>query len=182
MSRIGKREIKIGENVNVEINPSRVIVTGPLGKLEQDYNPIIKIEKDNDVLRVINTNTSKRQKILANALHGTTNSNLMNMIEGVSKGYKKELKIIGVGYRAKLEGNNLILSLGFSHPVKYEIPDLVKIEVPKPTQIFVSGIDKQLVGNVAAIIRDYKKPEPYGGKGIRYIDENVIRKAGKQSK
>ena len=180
MSRIGKREIIIPDGVNVNYNNSVITAKGKLGELNINIDPVIDVQIKDNKINVINTNTNKRNKKFANSIHGTTNANILNIIKGVSEGYKKEMKIIGVGYKAKLEGSNLVLSLGFSHPVVYKIPEGIKVEVPKPTELSVSGIDKVLVGNTAAQIRDYKKPEPYAGKGIRYVDEHVLRKVGKQ--
>ncbi|NQX83911.1 MAG: 50S ribosomal protein L6 [Mycoplasmataceae bacterium] len=181
MSRIGKRIIALPEGVSANMNGNTITVTGKLGTLSLDKNPVIKVNILENQITVENTNTEKRNNKKSSSLHGTTNANISNLVTGVSKGYKKEMKIIGVGYKTKLVGNALELSLGFSHPVKFEIPEGIKIEVKKPTEFSVSGIDKVLVGNTAAKIRDFKKPEPYGGKGIRYTDEKVLRKAGKQA-
>jgi large subunit ribosomal protein L6 len=175
MSRVGKKPIDIPSNVKVALDGKTVKVEGPKGKLEQKIHQRINAEvKDNQVV-VTRSSDIKLDK----SLHGLTRSLIHNMIIGVTEGYKKELEIHGVGLRAQVQGKNLNLQLGFSHPVNFEIPQGITIVTPKPTQIEISGIDKQQVGEVAAEIRAYYKPEPYKGKGIRYKDEYVRRKAGK---
>ena len=175
MSRIGKNPIEVPEKVKVSINGNHVVVEGPKGKLERDTNDLISLEvKENQVL-VTRPNDAKQSR----ALHGLTRSLVANMVQGVEKGYEKQLKIEGVGYRCQLKGNVLNLSLGFSHPVDFNIPEGVKIEVENQVEVKISGIDKELVGQTAANIRFLRPPEPYRGKGIRYVDEVVRRKAGK---
>lgn len=175
MSRIGKKPITIPSGVKVNLAGRTLKVEGTKGKLELDIHPRMKVEvKDNEVL-VKRPSDIKLDK----SLHGLTRSLIQNMIIGVTEGYIKELEIHGVGLRAQVQGKKLNLQLGFSHPVNYEIPQGITIETPKPTEIVIKGIDKQQVGEVAAEIRDYYKPEPYKGKGIRYKGERVRRKAGK---
>jgi large subunit ribosomal protein L6 len=175
MSRIGKKPITIPANVKVGITGSQVSVEGPRGKLFQQVHPRMKVslqEKSLVVERPTNIRTDR-------ALHGLTRSLLQNMVRGVTEGYAKELEIEGVGYRAQLSGKKLVLSLGFSHPIEYPIPEGIEIKCPKPTNIVVSGSDRQKVGQVAAEIRHFHEPEPYKGKGIRYSGEQIRRKQGK---
>ena len=174
MSRIGKKPINI-KDVDVKIDGQHVTVKGKLGELQLDVHPNITVNVEGDELLVTRPNDAKQNR----ALHGLTRALIANMVKGVSEGYKKTLKIIGVGYRAEMKGNGLLLTIGYSHPIFFIPPAEVKIETPSQDQIVISGIDKELVGNVAAKIRSFRKPEPYKGKGIRYIDEVVIRKAGK---
>ena len=179
MSRIGKQPIPIPSGVEVAIEGSRVRVKGPKGELEHDAPPSITIAKDGDAIVVTRPDDERANR----ALHGLTRSLVANMVTGVSEGYVRELEIVGVGYRAIAQGpQKLELQLGFSHPVQFEAPDGITFEVPQPTRITVRGFDKQLVGQVAANIRKIRKPEPYKGKGIRYADERVLRKAGKSAK
>ncbi len=175
MSRIGKIPIEIPSGVKVEIKDGRVAIQGPLGKLEQHVRPEITPKTEENKLRVTRRGDTAREK----ALHGLYQRLLSNMVIGVTKGFEKDLQIIGVGYRAKMEGKSLVLQLGFSHPVKFPVPEGINVAVADNTKINVKGIDKQLVGEVAAEIRRYYPPEPYKGKGIRYKDEYVRRKAGK---
>lgn len=178
MSRIGNRQLKIPSGVEVNISTNNlVLVKGPKGQLEKQLPSIIKIVKEDGSVKTLRENELKHTK----QLHGTTNSLLQGMIEGVNQGFVKNLEIEGVGYKATLQGEKIVLNLGFSHHTEYKIPKGIKIEMAKPTQISVSGIDKQLVGEVAAKIRAFKKPEPYKGKGIRYKGEYIIRKQGKSA-
>lgn len=177
MSRIGNQKIIIPENVTVEFDGTKMIVKGPLGTLEKTFLSPIKIKKVDNRITLERTNENKKTKML----HGTYASLIVGMIEGVTKGFVKELEIVGIGYNATHLQNKLLFSLGYSHKIELEIPEDIKVEVLKPTQLKVSGIDKQKVGQFAAKIRLLKKPEPYGGKGIRYKNEIVIRKAGKSS-
>lgn len=175
MSRIGKRPIDIPANVKVEIKGSEVAVEGPKGKLRRTIHQRIKAEiKDNRII-VTRTTDSNQDK----SLHGLTRNIIFNMIKGVSEGFSKELEIRGVGFRAQVSGKVLSLQLGFSHPVDFHIPEGISVEAPKPTQIVVKGIDKEKVGSIAAKIRSFYKPEPYKGKGIRYVGEYVRHKVGK---
>ena len=178
MSRIGKEPISIPSDVQVSIEGKSVEVTGPKGSLDLDLPGEIDARQEDDVVLVERPNDERKNK----ALHGLTRSLINNMVIGVSEGFKKELEIVGVGYRAAISGDGLELQLGFSHPVKVKAPDGITFDVPEPTQIIVSGINKEVVGQVAADIRSYRKPEPYKGKGIRYVGEHVARKAGKAAK
>ncbi|AGM24795.1 50S ribosomal protein L6 [Spiroplasma chrysopicola] len=177
MSRIGNRELKIPAGVEVTIQNNSVIVKGSKGQLEQTIPSVIKVENTDGVITTKRSNEIKHTK----QLHGTINSLIQGMLEGVSKGFKKELEINGVGYKAALQGNKITLNLGYSHPIEYNIPQGITVTIPKPTQIVVEGISKQLVGEVAANIRSYRKPEPYKGKGIKYKNEYIIRKEGKSA-
>lgn len=179
MSRIGNKVIQVPASVTVNISDNNfVTVKGPKGELEFQFNEVLDIKMEGTEIRISRPNN----EIFTRKIHGTTRSLLANMVHGVSEGFSKKLEIHGVGYRANLEGEKLNLSLGFSHPVLLDIPTGVTVEVPKNTEITVSGYDKQAVGEFAAKIRSYRKPEPYLGKGIRYVDEYVPRKAGKTAK
>jgi len=177
MSRIGRKPIAIPEGVEVDVAPGRVVVKGPKGQLEQDVSADMKLEQDDGSL-VVQRPTDRGEH---RALHGLTRSLVANMVEGVTDGFEKRLEIQGVGYRAQLRGSSLELALGFSHPVSITAPEGIEFEVPQPTEIIVRGIDKQLVGQVAADIRKRRPPEPYKGKGIRYRGEHVARKVGKRA-
>jgi large subunit ribosomal protein L6 len=179
MSRIGKQPITIPSGVDVTVDGSRVTVKGPKGTLQHDAPATITVERDGDTLVVTRPDDERQNR----ALHGLTRSLVANMVTGVSEGFTRELEIVGVGYRAAAAGpSHLDLQLGFSHPVTVDAPAGVEFEVPVPTRIIVKGFDKQLVGQVAADIRKIRKPEPYKGKGVRYADERVLRKAGKSAK
>lgn len=178
MSRIGKHPIPVPDGVNVTITDDQVEVTGSKGTLSQAIPARITVRAEGDTLLVERSDDSGE----ARALHGLTRSLVANMITGVSEGFSKELDIQGVGFRAALAGQDLDLSLGFSHPVKVTAPEGITFEVPSPNRVKVSGADKQTVGQVAADIRALRTPEPYKGKGVRYLDERVIRKAGKAAK
>ncbi len=179
MSRIGKAPISVPSGVEVSINGRDVSVTGPKGSLRHELPEPISIRQDGDQLVVERLDDERRSR----SLHGLSRTLVNNMVVGVSNGFRKELEIIGVGYRATAQGDNkLELALGFSHPVRVEAPSGVTFEVPAATRINVVGIDRQQVGQVAADIRSIRKPEPYKGKGIRYVGEHVIRKAGKTGK
>lgn len=176
MSRIGNKTITIPSGVELNITEgNEVTVKGPKGSLTRQFSPLISIEINEGVVACKRANEEKHTK----QLHGTTRALLHNMIVGVSEGFVKELEIQGIGYRAALEGKKLVMNLGYSHQIEYTPEEGVNVEVLSPTQIKVSGIDKQRVGEVAANIRAYRKPEPYKGKGIRYKDEHVRRKEGK---
>ena len=179
MSRIGKSPITIPSGVDVTIADRHVTVKGPQGTLERDLPGDIAIERDDATLLVTRPDDQRQNR----ALHGLTRSLVNNMVQGVSAGFSKELEIVGVGYRAIAQGPAKIeLALGFSHPVFVDAPAGITFEVPQPTRIVVKGIDKELVGQVAANIRKIRKPEPYKGKGVRYAGEVVRRKAGKSAK
>jgi len=177
MSRIGKTPIPIPAGVEIQIKEGLVEVKGPKGQLKQEFNPeFVTVEKDDKNIYVKSNNDSKSAK----AMHGLYRSLINNAVLGVSKGFQKVLQIEGVGYKASVKGKTLVLSVGYSHDVNYNIPDGIKIEVDKKgTEIVISGIDKQLVGLVASQIRAVRPPEPYKGKGIRYKDEHIRRKMGK---
>jgi large subunit ribosomal protein L6 len=176
MSRVGNKVITVPEKVKVTIGLGNAIeVVGPKGTLKLAANPNLTISLDGSALSVQRPNN----EIFSRKIHGTTRALIQNMITGVSEGFKKQLEIKGVGYRAQLQGNKVVLSMGFSHPVEFDIPEGLSLEIPKNTEITVVGIDKQAVGQFAAQIRAVRKPEPYLGKGIRYVDEFVPRKAGK---
>lgn len=176
MSRVGNKIINVPEGVTVEIaGDNTVTVKGSKGTLVRQFSPVITIEQNDNVITVKRNSEQKAHK----QLHGTTRALLANMIEGVHNGFKKELEIVGIGYRGQMKGNTLVLNIGYSHPVEIEAEEGVTIETPSQTQIVVSGISKERVGHVAAIIREVRKPEPYKGKGIKYTDERIIRKEGK---
>lgn len=175
MSRIGKMPIIIPNGVRIDLKDLAIHVEGPLGKLDQSIHSQVKVELKEGKILVNRHGDSSYEK----SLHGLHQRLIGNMIKGVTNGFEKNLEIMGVGFRAKLEGKSLVLQLGFSHPVKYPIPEGIKITVTDNTKINIKGVDKQLIGQVAADIRDYFPPEPYKGKGIRYVGEYVRRKAGK---
>lgn len=179
MSRIGIKPIDIPNGVEVKINNGNLVeVKGPKGSLKTQLDPKMDIKiVDNQVI-VDRPNDSKKYK----SLHGLSRTLIFNMIEGVTKGYEKKLEIVGTGYRAQKQGKKLVLNLGYSHPIELEEPEGIQIEVPSANQIIVKGTDKQLVGNIAAKIRDFRRPEPYKGKGVKYADEVIRRKAGKTGK
>src|SRR5262245_19099190 len=179
MSRIGKMPIPVPSGVDVTISGSRVTVKGPKGTLEHDAPETITVAREGDDLLITRPDDERENR----ALHGLTRSLVANMVTGVSEGFVRELEIVGVGYRAAASGpRRLEIQVGYSHPVVVDAPDGIEFEVPAPTRITVRGFDKQLVGQVAADIRKIRKPEPYKGKGIRYVDEHVLRKAGKSAK
>jgi large subunit ribosomal protein L6 len=177
MSRIGKKPIPVPEGVTVSVGPGRVTVNGPKGELEQVVSQRMEIAEEDGTL-IVKRPTDRGED---RAIHGLTRSLVANMVEGVTDGYSKELQIQGVGYRAKLQGKAIELSVGYSHTVSIPAPDGIEFEVPIPTQVIIRGIDKQLVGETAARIRRVRPPEPYKGKGIRYLDEQVRRKVGKRA-
>ncbi len=179
MSRVGKQPIEIPDNVEVGVNGSTVTVKGPKGQLQHSLPDLITVEVEGKQVSVLRANDERS----ARALHGLTRSLVANMVIGVSNGFTKELEIVGVGYRAVAKGDKTLdMSLGFSHPVAIEAPEGISFEVPAPTRIIIKGIDKTLVGQVAANIRKLRKPEPYKGKGIKYSGEKILRKAGKTGK
>jgi len=175
MSRTGKKPIPVPDKVKIKLNDQTIEVEGPLGKLNLVVHPKIKVALENKTLNVIRPDDFPESR----SLHGLTRALVNNMVVGVTEGFKKELDIQGVGYRAEVKGEFLNLTLGFSHPVNFPIPNGIKIAVDKQTHLTITGRDKALVGQVSADIRDLKPPEPYKGKGIRYSDEVVRRKAGK---
>lgn len=175
MSRVGNEPIIIPDGVGVTVDDDGVTVKGPKGTLVDRFDKRIVVVVEDGVVRLSRVDEERESK----ALHGLSRALLSNMVVGVSEGYKKELRTEGVGYRANLQGSRLELQVGYSHPVHIEAPDGISFEVPEPTKIIVSGIDKQQVGQIAADIRRVRPPEPYKGKGIRYVGEYVRRKAGK---
>ncbi|WP_042453982.1 50S ribosomal protein L6 [Neobacillus dielmonensis] len=178
MSRVGKKPIEIPAGVTVTVNNSAVTVKGPKGELSRTFNPDITINVEENVVTITRPSDNKEHR----ALHGTTRAVIANMVEGVSKGFEKNLELIGVGYRAQKQGKKLVLNVGYSHPVEIEPEDGLEIEVPANTKISVKGTDKERVGALAANIRGVRPPEPYKGKGIRYEGEYVRRKEGKTGK
>ena len=177
MSRIGKKPIPVPDSVTVTIEPEAVHVTGPKGSLSERINRDITVTNSDG--EIVVTRPSDRGD--HRALHGLTRSLIFNMVQGVTEGYEKRLEIQGVGYRAQLQGQKLVMSLGYSHPVELDAPEGIEFEVPQPTQVVVRGISKQAVGEIAARIRKVRPPEPYKGKGVRYVGEYVARKVGKRA-
>lgn len=177
MSRIGNRKINIPEGVTVTVNDNVVTVKGPKGELTNSFNKDMKIDVNENILTITRPNDLKTTK----SLHGTTNALIENMIIGVSEGYKKELEIVGVGYRFNVQGNKINVNAGFSHPVEVIVPSDLKAEQVSTTEIAISGIDKQKVSEFAANIRKLRRPEPYKGKGIRFKSEYIRRKEGKKA-
>jgi len=178
MSRIGLKPIQIPQGVEVKLDQHTITVKGPKGTLTRELHTDMQVNIEDNVITVARPSDAKEHR----SLHGTTRSVIFNMVEGVSNGYQKELEIIGVGYRAAMQGSKLVVSAGYSHPVEIEKIEGIDFEVPKNTQVFVRGIDKELVGKIAANIRAIRPPEPYKGKGIRYAGEHVRRKEGKTAK
>ncbi|HTY02385.1 MAG TPA: 50S ribosomal protein L6 [Rhodocyclaceae bacterium] len=175
MSRIAKYPVEIPKGVEVTLDASEISVKGPLGTLKQPLLPAVSIEKDGDKLRVRAGEESE-----AGAMSGTMRALVANMVNGVTKGFEKKLTLVGVGYKAQAQGAKLNLSLGFSHPIVHDMPTGIKVETPTQTEIVIKGIDKQLVGQVAAEVRAYRSPEPYKGKGVRYANEVVVIKETKK--
>ena len=179
MSRVGKAPITVPSGVEVSVTGSEITVKGPKGSLTQDVPGDITVRQEGDAILVERPDDTRTNR----ALHGLTRALVANMVEGVTNEFTKSLEIIGVGYRATAKGQDALeLALGYSHSIQYKAPQGVTFEVPSPTSILVRGIDKQQVGQVAAEIRQFRKPEPYKGKGVRYVGEHVVRKAGKAGK
>lgn len=176
MSRIANAPVVIPSGVEVSLKDSEISIKGSKGTVNRRIHSDVEVSQQDGVLTTVARLKSKQ----ATALAGTTRALLNNMVVGVSQGFEKKLSLVGVGYRAKSQGNKLDLTLGFSHPVVFEVPEGIKIETPSQTEIVVSGVDKQKVGQVAADIRAYRPPEPYKGKGVRYADEYVVRKEAKK--
>ena len=175
MSRIGRKPVTIPANVTVTVDGSTVKVKGPKGELSRTFEPSMKINVEGNEVHVARPGDEKRER----ALHGLTRALIANMVTGVTEGFKKTLEIVGVGYKAEKRGKNLVVTVGYSHPVNYPEPSGITLTTPAPTTIVIEGIDKQKVGQVAAELREFRPPEPYKGKGIRYQGEQVRRKAGK---
>ena len=178
MSRIGYKEIDLPEGVEISQQGNIVTVKGPKGTLSREISPLIKMSVEGNVVKFDRDDDSNQVKMI----HGTTRANVNNMVEGVVNGFSKTLKLVGVGYRAQLKGNKLVLTVGYSQPVEMDKPEDVDIKVPDNTTIELSSISKQHVGDFAALVRSVREPEPYKGKGIRYENEHIIRKEGKTGK
>lgn len=178
MSRIGLQPIEIPEGVELELNENVVTVKGKNGEISRKISPLATLEIEDNIVNVIRKNDQKESRMV----HGTTRSIISNMVTGVTEGFSKKLEIVGVGYRAQLQGKKLVLSLGLSHPVEFETPEGLELEVPTNTEIIVKGADKEAVGALAANIRAVRSPEPYKGKGVRYAGEHILRKEGKTGK
>lgn len=178
MSRIGKHPVIVAKGVTASVEGNTVKVKGPKGELERTLHPDMKVTLNDNQIVVERPSDESNHK----ALHGLSRTLVANMIEGVTKGYKKELELVGVGYKAEARPYGLQLALGFSHPVKYEAPKGIKLSAPAPTQIVIEGANKEVVGQVAAELRSIRPPEPYKGKGIKYVGEQIRRKAGKAGK
>jgi large subunit ribosomal protein L6 len=178
MSRIGKLPIAVPAGVKISMQGTTISVTGPKGTLTQQLHERMSVAVEADQIIVSRPSEEKQDR----ALHGLVRALINNMVVGVTAGFQRDLEINGVGYRAELKGNVLTLALGYSHPVVYELPEGISVEVDKQTKLSVKGIDKQLVGSAAAKIRSFREPEPYKGKGIKYADERILRKAGKTGK
>ena len=176
MSRIAKNPVSLPGGAEVTIKEDIIVAKGPVGELTMNKHPLVSVELEDGVLKIAANDDSTQSR----AMSGTTRALLANLVTGVTAGFEKKLTIIGVGYRAQVQGKKLNLSLGFSHPVVYAIPDGITIEAPSQTELVVKGADKQKVGQVAAEIRHYRPPEPYKGKGVRYTDEYVVRKQAKK--
>ncbi len=178
MSRIGNKPIEVPEKVEVKIDGTKVTVKGPKGTLEKEFHKDMKINLEGNVITVVRPNDEPKNR----SLHGLTRTLLNNMIEGTLNGFERKLEVNGVGYRASKKGNNLLLNLGYSHPVEVEAPEGITFDVPNQNEIIVKGMDKEVVGQTAAVIRTKRPPEVYRGKGIKYAEETIRRKEGKAGK
>lgn len=178
MSRIGNKPITVPEGVEIKIDGQKVTVKGPKGTLEKEFHKNMKINLEGNVITVVRPDNEPSNR----SLHGLTRTLLNNMIEGTTKGFERKLEVNGVGYRASKKGNNLLLNLGYSHPVEMEAPEGITFDVPNPNEIIVKGMDKELVGQTAAVVRTKRPPEVYRGKGIKYAEEVIRRKEGKAGK
>lgn len=177
MSRIANNPITVPAGVEININGNSVKIKGKKGEMSHQVHSLVSVSQENGVLKLVAKNNSK----FAKALSGTTRALLQNLVTGVTDGFEEKLEIIGVGYRAQAQGKVLNLTLGFSHPVNFDVPEGITIETPSQTEIVIKGLDKRLVGQVAANIRNYRPPEPYKGKGVRYVNEHIIRKEAKKA-
>jgi len=177
MSRIAKNPISIPNGVEVQFGAEEISVKGPMGQLRIASHPLVSVDRDGEQLKVATRGEETKQAV---AMSGTMRALVSNMVTGVTEGFERKLTIIGVGYRAQAQGKKLNLTLGFSHPVVYDVPEGVEVETPSQTEILIKGADKQKVGQAAAEIRSYRPPEPYKGKGVRYADEHVVRKQAKK--
>ncbi len=178
MSRIGNKPITVPEGVEIKIDGQKVTVKGPKGSLEKEFHKNMKINLEGNTITVVRPDNEPSNR----SLHGLTRTLLNNMIEGTTKGFERKLEVNGVGYRASKKGNNLLLNLGYSHPVEMEAPEGITFDVPNPNEIIVKGMDKELVGQTAAVVRTKRPPEVYRGKGIKYAEEVIRRKEGKAGK
>jgi len=176
MSRVAKRPVRIENNVSVSLQGRALTIKGPKGALSMAVNPEVDVKHDESTLQV----SARSRSRFANAVAGTTRALIKNMVTGVSQGFERKLELVGVGYRAQAQGKKVNLSLGFSHPIVYSVPDGITIETPSQSEIIVKGIDRQLVGQVAAELRHYRPPEPYKGKGVRYAAERIVLKEAKK--
>ena len=176
MSRIAKNPVAVPSGVQVALAGAKLSVKGPKGNLEHEVHPMVKVVQEGSLLKIQRTNDST----LARAVSGTTRALVNNMVNGVTKGFEKKLTIIGVGYRVAVQGKKINLTLGYSHPIVYDIPHGITVEAPDQTNLVIKGADKQMVGQVAAEIRAYRSPEPYKGKGVRYVNEVVVKKEAKK--
>ena len=176
MSRIAKQPVEFGKDVSITLQGAALTVKGPKGALSMNVNPEVEIETDDTTVRV----APRSRSGFATAIAGTTRSLINNMVVGVTNGFEKKLELVGVGYRAQAQGKKINLSLGFSHPVVHEVPEGITVETPSQNEIVVKGIDRQVVGQVAAEIRSYRPPEPYKGKGVRYAGERIVMKEAKK--
>jgi large subunit ribosomal protein L6 len=176
MSRVGKKPVELGKDQTVEVQGQAVTITGKKGSLTLAVNSEIEVTVDGNLVKVAPRSGSN----FANAMAGTTRAHIANMVAGIANGFQKKLELVGVGYRAGVQGQKLNLTLGFSHPVEYPIPKGITIETPSQTEIIIKGMDRQQVGQVAADIRDYRPPEPYKGKGVRYTNEQIVLKEAKK--
>lgn len=176
MSRISKNPISVADNIDVKLDSSEISIKGPLGSLNLSLTDDVHVDFKDKFIYIKSTNESKHSR----SMSGTIRTLIANMILGVEKGFEKKLTLVGVGYRAQVDGDKLNLNLGFSHPVQHRMPEGITVETPTQTEIILKGVDKQRVGQVAAEIRAYRKPEPYKGKGVRYADERIILKEAKK--
>jgi len=176
MSRVGKKPVELGKDLTAEVKGQSVTIKGKKGSLTLAVNSEIEVTIDGTLVKVVPRSGSR----FANAMAGTTRAHIANMVSGVTKGFEKKLELVGVGYRAAVQGKKLNLTLGFSHPVEYPIPTGITIETPSQNEIIIKGMDRQQVGQVAADIRDYRSPEPYKGKGVRYVNERIELKEAKK--
>ncbi|WP_341675958.1 50S ribosomal protein L6 [Niveibacterium sp. SC-1] len=176
MSRVAKNPVVLPQGVEVTLGGSDISIKGPLGTLKQALHPSVSVEREGDKLQC----SAKAGAVNAKAMSGTTRALVANMVAGVTKGFERKLTLVGVGYRAQAQGDKLNLTLGFSHPVVHQMPAGIKVETPTQTEVVIKGVDKQLVGQVAAEVRAYRQPEPYKGKGVRYADEVVVLKETKK--
>jgi len=176
MSRVANQPVVVPGSVTVDLNGAQIVVKGPKGSLEHKINAMVKAVIDNGEIK-FETASSARNAV---AQAGTARALVANMVQGVNQGFEKKLELVGVGYRAQAQGKKLNLSLGFSHPVEFQVPEGITVETPSQTQVVVTGADKQLVGQVAANIRSFRPPEPYKGKGVKYSDERIVRKEAKK--